>query len=238
MNSVLILGNGLLGTELYRQSGYDIISKEHTGFDITNLETYYNLLTCEFGAVIYCKYDTIINTIAYTNTYSTHRTQHWDVNYKGVSYLVDFCNKWKLKLVHIVSDYIYTNSDAFASEDDVPVHCNTWYGYTKLLGDAHVQLACHDYLIIRATHKPKPFPFTDAWTDQIGNFDYVDVISKKILDLIDVRAEGIYNVGTDTKSMYELALQTNENVNEILIPDNINAPRDVTMNLTKIQNIL
>lgn len=239
MNNILILGNGLLGSELHRQSGYDIISKQHNNFDITQVDTFNeSLLSVEFGAVIYCKYNIIINTIAHTDTYSNDRDIHWNVNYKGVADLVDFCNKWKIKLVHIVSDYIYANSISNASESDVPVHNNTWYSYTKLLSDAHVQLKCNDYLLIRTTHKPNPFPYDNAWSNQIGNFDYVNVISKKILSLIHNNATGIYNVGTDIKSMYDLAIQTNKNVNKILIPDNINAPKDVTMNLTKMNNVL
>lgn len=236
--SILILGNGLLGTELYRQSNYDMISKEYDGFDITSLETYNKLLSIEFGAVQWCKYKTIINTIACTDTYSDDRDIHWNVNYKGVSYLVDFCNQWKIKLVHIVSDYIYANSVNNASEDDIPIHNNTWYAYTKLLSDAHVQLKCNDYLLIRATHKPTPFPYDNAWCDHYGNFDYVDIISSKILKLIKKNATGVYNVGTETKSMYDLALKTNTSVKKSNVPVHINVPNDVTMNLTKINNIL
>ena len=236
--SILILGNGLLGTELHRQSNYDMISKEYDGFDITSLETYNKLLSIEFGAVQWCKYKTIINTIACTDTYSDDRDIHWNVNYKGVSYLVDFCNEWKIKLVHIVSDYIYANSVNNASEDDIPIHNNTWYAYTKLLGDAHVQLKSNNYLILRGTHKPTPFPFENAWHDQIGNFDYVDIIATKILKLIEQNALGIYNVGTDVKSMYDLAMRTKNNVNKITIPENINAPKNVTMNLSKMNKML
>ena len=37
--------------------------------------------------------------------------------------------------------FILTPSSS-ASEEDVPVHNNTWYGYTKLLSDGLVQLRC------------------------------------------------------------------------------------------------
>ena len=52
---------------------------------------------------------------------------------------------------------------------------STWYGYTKLVADALVQLESNYHLIVRTTHKEKPFPYSVAWEDQIGNFDYVDV---------------------------------------------------------------
>ena len=35
MSKIAILGNGLLGTELQNQSGWDLISRENDFFDIT-----------------------------------------------------------------------------------------------------------------------------------------------------------------------------------------------------------
>tara|TARA_B100001093_G_scaffold498728_1_gene547168 strand:+ start:1042 stop:1752 length:711 start_codon:yes stop_codon:yes gene_type:complete len=232
---ILILGDGLLGKELYKQSGYDIISRKKDKFNIINKSTFHLLTSIKFGAIQYCPYDTIINTIAYTDTYSKDKNQHWDVNYKGVANLVDFCNFWKVKLVHIVTDYIYTNSIENASEQDVPIHGNNWYGYTKLLGDAHVQLKCKNYLLIRSTHKSKPFKYDSAWIDQKGNFDYVDVIGSKILNLINTNQQGIFNVGTELKTMYDLALKTNKKVIPISKP--LKVPSNITMNLDKINSI-
>ena len=232
---VLILGNGLLGSELAEQSKFNVLSRKEHGFDITDKSTYYLMTKLEFGAVQYCDYDVIINCIANTDTYSDDKELHWNTNYKGVADLVDFCNKWKVKLVHITTDYIYSNSIPNATEKDVPVHCNNWYGYTKLLGDGYVQLKSNNYLIIRCTHKPNPFPSPKAWIDQIGNFDYVDKISSIILKLIKKQSIGIYNVGTELKSMYELSSKTN-NTLPTLKPSKI--PGNVSMNIEKMKNIL
>jgi dTDP-4-dehydrorhamnose reductase len=236
-SKVLILGDGLLATELAKQSGYDILSRKKDGFDITDTDTFYKMTEIFHGVAQAMSYDVIINCIAYTDTYSEDKEQHWNVNYKGVSDLVDFCNNWNIKLVHIVTDYIYTNSIENASEEDVPVHCNNWYGYTKLLGDAHVQLKCNDYLLIRSTHKPSPFIHESAWIDQIGNFDYVDVIGSKILNLIDTNQSGIFNVGTYEKSMFELAEKTKPNVKRGNIEKGSSVPYNVTMDLNKENNI-
>lgn len=237
-NKVLILGDGLLATELAKQSGFDILSRKQDKFDITDTSTYYLMTKLEFGAIHYCEYNVIINTIACTDTYSIDRETHWNVNYKGVSDLVDFCNEWKIKLIHIVTDYVYANSIPNASEQDVPVHCNNWYGYTKLLGDAHVQLKCNEYLLIRSTHKPTPFLHESAWTDQIGNFDYVDIIGSKILNLVKTNQIGIFNVGTCEKSMYELAEKTNPDVKKGKVEKSSSVPHNVTMNLNKEKNML
>ena len=53
----LILGDGLLGSELVKQSGWDYISRKNNDIDFTNIKTYEHMLSdC----------DEVINCIAYT----------------------------------------------------------------------------------------------------------------------------------------------------------------------------
>ena len=222
-NKTLILGDGLLGSEFKKQTDWSIHSRR-TGFDIQNIEKTIGYIP-----------DTIVNCIAHTDTYDQERDTHWNVNYKFVSDLVDFCNHYDVKLVHISTDYLYTYSKENASETDVPVHCGTWYGYTKLLADGHVQLKSSNYLLIRATHKPKPFPYDNAWIDQVGNFDYVDNIVNLMVKLISKNECGVYNVGTELKTMYDLAKKT-KNVKPIHITNN--TPTDVSLNIDKLNMIL
>jgi dTDP-4-dehydrorhamnose reductase len=226
---VLIIGHGLLGKELVRQSGWDYISRHDNGIDFRNPETYAHHLD---------NYDCVLNCVANTDTYSDDKEAHWDVNYEGVANLVDLCNEKSKKLVHISTDYVYTNSKKNCKETEVPVHCPTWYGYTKLLGDAHVQLKSMNYLLIRCTHKPTPFPYEKAYVNQIGNFDYVDDISTKIISLITKGCEGVYNVGTPLKSMYGLAKRTNDDVEPINAVCHEDMPLDVSMNINKMEKEL
>lgn len=216
---VLVLGDGLLGSEIVKQTNWDYISRK-TGFDINNLDS------------IDESYNLILNCIAHTDTYSKEREKHWDVNCVFVKNLIDFCNKKNIKLVHISTDYIYTNSVENASEEDVPVHCNNWYGYTKLIGDGLIQLLSNDYLLIRCTHKPNPFPYEKAWINQVGNFDYVDVISNLIINAISKNLNGVYNLGTETKSIFELASKT-KNVEPAEAPNQV--PNNTTMSLEKLK---
>jgi dTDP-4-dehydrorhamnose reductase len=228
----LVLGDGLLGKEIVKQTGWDFISRKKDGFDINkdfDLDDY--IIDNYDSTIFWRKYDTIINCIANTNTYSTDKDSHWNANYVFVDKLIKYCNNLGIKLVHISTDYVYTNSNNNASENDVPVHCNNWYGYTKLLGDALVQLQSNDYLVCRCTHKPTPFPYDSAWIDQVGNFDYVDKISSLIIDCVNNNLSGVYNVGTETKTIYELAKET-KNVNKIFSP--INVPKNTSMNLSKM----
>ncbi len=235
MSNICILGDGLLGSELKKQTNWDIISRKKNKFDITHPEDYYKfLVNSEHGVAFYSKYDVLVNCIANTDTYTSEKTEHWDVNLRGVKHLIDFCNKWKIKLIHISTDYIFTHSLDNASENTVPVHCATWYGYTKLVADALVQLESNDHLLIRTTHKPNPFPYEKAWEDQIGNFDYVDVMTSQIIKLIKENANGVFNIGTERKSMYDLAQKTNPNVKSNKVSSSL-TPKNVTMDTSKYQ---
>ena len=209
---ILILGDGLLGKELINKTKWDYISRKKDGFDISDVSTYDTMLSVEFGAIQRCPYDIIVNCIAHTDTYGTDKELAWDSNYRGVANLVEFCNKWNKKLVQISTDFVYANSKVGATEEDVPVHGANWYSYTKLLGDGHVQLKSDNYLLLRGTHKETPFTHAKAWINQIGNFDYVNVISNLIASLIEHNATGIYNVGTEPKTMFELAKRTKPTV--------------------------
>lgn len=223
---VLVLGDGLLGTEIIKQTNWNFLSRKKDNIDATNFQKWSHLL---FG------YDVVVNCIAHTDTYSNDRELHWEINYKFVSNLTKFCNKKNIKLVHISTDYIYTNSIENATENDVPVHLPTWYGYTKLIGDAHVQLKSKNYLICRLSHKPTPFPYEKAWFDIKTNCDYVDVISELVVKLINNGANGIYNVGTKTKSIYDLALMTKV-VEPINKPEYV--PENTTMSLDRLNNTI
>ena len=242
-NNIAILGDRLVGSEIHSQTGWDLISRKKDGLDITDKSTFHSTLSelikdkhaGILGAA--CKYKILINCIAHTDTYSENKQDHWDINLQGTKNLIDFCNEWNIKLVHISTDYIYSNSTPHATEDTPPVHCATWYGYTKLVADALVQLECPNYLIIRTTHKEKPFPYDIAWNNQIGNFDYVDVISSQIITLINKEATGIFNIGTELKTMYDLAKQTKPKLKGEKISHPL-APYDVSMNTNKFNNFI
>jgi len=232
MSKIVVLGDGLLGSELVKQTGWEFISRKKDGFDISNYGSYYKFFLENHNSVAWWKkYDVIVNCIANTNTYSDNKDLHWDINYKSVIKLSDFCSKHNIKLVHISTDYVYTNSINNASEIDVPIHGDNWYSYTKLLGDSYVQLN-ENNLVLRGTHKQRPFPHNKAWVDQIGNFDYVDVMANLIKQLIEKDATGLYNVGTELKTMLSLAGDAT--------PDfaPVNVPKNVSMNVNKLKNVI
>lgn len=223
--NIVILGDGLLGSELHHQTNWDIFSRKKNGIDITQLASWKNLLS---------PYDVIINCIAYTNTYSQDREACLKINFGGVADLLDYCVIENKKLVHISTDYVYANSVHPASETDVPVHQATHYAYSKLLADGYIELRGKRYLIVRCSHKPSPFPYPQAWDDVHGNFDYVPVIASYIIQLIKKDATGIFNIGTPSKTMYDLAKQTQQHV----LPSkktNPLVPHNLEMQLDKVE---
>ena len=224
MNTILVLGYGLLGKELVKQTNWDYLSRsKDKNFNFNDSNSFKKIIR---------PYKTIINCIGNTNTYSNDKDEQWNIHYKAVADLVEICNKNNQKLIHISTDYLYSGSKSNASENDIPVHNRTWYGYSKLLGDAHVQLRSNNFLIIRSGHKSKPFSYDNAYEDIIGNFDYVNKISELIIKLIKNNSSGIKNVGTELKSIYKLALETKPNVKKSKC-DNDLMPRNISMRIKK-----
>jgi dTDP-4-dehydrorhamnose reductase len=220
---IVILGDGLLGTELANQTNWDIISRKSHDLDFTNISSLYQYLV---------KYDVIINCIANTDSYSKDKTLHWDVNYKSVVRLCNWCNEHNKKLVHISTEFVYANNENPPTEEDIPSPDNTWYAYTKLLADEYIKLTSFNYLICRELHKPNPFPYDRVWKVQTSG-DTVDKIANLIIQLINKNASGVFNVGTGDKWLKELAPITSK-----VIPPPFKTPFDTRMDLTKLNNFL
>lgn len=220
---ILILGDGVLGTELHQQTGWDVVSYDKDGFDLLDPNRYWRYMI---------DYDCVVNCTGFTTMHSD-RERNMLLNFEAVIDLVDQCNLYDIKYVHISTDIVYAGSVMYASEDDVPVHAPNWYAYSKLLADGYVQTICTDYLLIRTAFKPRPFPYSVA-VNKVGNFDYVDVIGDLIVRLIQSGAEGVYNVGTELKSMHQHALETVPDIE--LLEDSEMV--DVSMNLRKMSEIL
>jgi len=230
MNKVLILGDGILGKELQIQTGWDYISRSKNGFNALNPD-FSNLISQEHGTIFYPKYTTIINCIANTNSYLKDKQSHLDVNYKFVTHLVDFCNKWGIKLIHISTEFVYANNTNPPTENDLPIPDNTWYAKTKLLADHYITLMCDNYLICRELHKSKDFSPPQVW-DVKTTGDKVNKIASLIIQLINKKAVGVFNVGTSEKSLKDITLQS-----KVINPPKY-VPKDTRMNLNKLNQFL
>ncbi len=230
MSKVLILGDGILGKELHTQTGWDYISRSKDGFDALNPD-FHHLITHEHGVIFYPKYDTVINCIANTNSYSDDMQSHLDINYKFVVALTDFCNKWDIKLVHISTEYVYANNPSPAKETDLPLPDNTWYAKTKLLADQYISLIGDNYLICRELHKANDVNPSKVWNVRTTG-DRVKNIAPLIIKLINKKATGIYNVGTGDKT-YKDIFPEGRSINR---PSHV--PHDTRMCLNKLTEFL
>ena len=223
----LVLGKGKLGSEIVKQTGWDYLSRAEHEITIDNFDEWKDRMSV---------YDVIVNCIGNTDTYSDDKEKHWKANYELVTFLAEFCDENNKKLVHISTDYLYQNSVEDAKETNECEFEHTWYMFTKLLSDEYLKEHAKNYLICRLSHKPYPFPYESAWVDVVTNADYTPVITDLVIKLIEGGAEGLYNVGTERKTIYELAQRTNKNVLKSISPPHV--PKNITMNLTKMENFL
>jgi len=216
---VLVLGDGLLGSELVKQTGWDCASRKLTGLDITK---YFDLER------LILKYDTVVNCIANTDSYLNDKKSHFEVNYDFVETLCSITFPERIKLVHISTEFVYANNKVLPTEEDIPQHDATWYAYTKLLADEHIQQNHDNYLICRELHKPNPFQYDKIWEVQTSG-DTVNKIAELIIKLINTNAQGVFNVGTGDKWLWEMA--TGPRI-EVTAPTHV--PKDTRMNLDKL----
>ena len=154
--------------------------------------------------------DLIVHCAAYTDVdlAETQRQKCIEINVLGTYNLLQF----KLPFIYISTEHINGNGVYFQS---------------KLIGELLVKNLAPSYLILRTLFKPNPFPWDNAWINQMTQGDYVDVIARLIAKNIkdwDGKSKTVY-VGTGRKSMYELALKTKPGITPTLLED-LRRPKD------------
>ena len=222
MDKAVILGDGLLGSELESISEWDVISRKRTSLDIKNEKSLYTLLD---------KYQTVVNCIAYTDSYSNEKSKNFDINYIFPIKLSDLCIKEDKKLIHISTEFVYANNIEPPTEEEIPLPDKTWYAYTKLLADEYIRATNNKALICRLLHKPNPFPYSEVWNVKTTG-DSVDKIAILVKKLIEKNASGIFNVGTGDKNLTFLSPRA-----KVIEPPS-HVPKDTRMNLEKLNNFL
>jgi dTDP-4-dehydrorhamnose reductase len=227
--AMLILGDGVIGSEFIRQTGWNYVSRRKDGIDFTDIRQMRKALTENHHGVAFVpRSPVVVNCVGCVDTFGP-KHKHWDINYRFACDLTDMCNEMGIKLVHISADYIHHNSKPDAGRDDIPIHGDNWYSYTKLLADAYIQLRSHNYLILRGGGmKARPFPYPGAFRDQMGNFDYVDNVVQAFVKLIENDAVGLWQVGRKAHTVYNLAVETRD---VVPIDTIAGCPLNVTMKL-------
>lgn len=157
---LLITGaNGLLGqklSSLLQNRGIDFLATSKAvnrnpelsdpffkSLDVTNLEELTEIVRD-------CKPSAIINTAAMTNVDQCEHDRDgcWRMNVTAVENLIQTCQRFQAKLIHLSTDFIFDGLNGPYSEEDEP-NPVSYYGESKLEGERLIQESGIDWAIIR-----------------------------------------------------------------------------------------
>jgi dTDP-4-dehydrorhamnose reductase len=207
---ILVTGsNGQLGQCLQKHA------KSLSAFDF-KFETFESLnLTQEEALKLYFEKhqpDFCINCAAYTNVEAAEDNESlaFQVNAEAVQNLATLCEKFKTKLIHISTDYVFDglqNRPYQENDKENPINV---YGASKFQGETYISSATSTYFMLRTswlysefghnffntilkkTAEQQPLNIT---TEQIGTPTNANDLAKFILDLIQTNstAYGLYH---------------------------------------------
>ena len=173
MNIVIFGASGMLGFDLssYLKSlpnhGYNIVwqiaTPTRNEVDISDRINVQHYLTTMKAA----GYDVVINCAAATDVNGiqscvSEETNSYSINALAPKYIAEACKNLNMRLVHISTDYVYSDKSLNTStyHDEFPANI---YGYHKLIGELFVKNAMpSNYTIIRVgclygMHREKSF---------------------------------------------------------------------------------
>ena len=96
------------------------------------------------------KPEIVINAAAFTDVdlSDLNRKIAWEVNSIGSFNLSDICQKNKIKLVTVTTDYIFSGLNSPYLESDIPNPIG-FYGFSKLAGERVILNVCENSIVIR-----------------------------------------------------------------------------------------
>lgn len=220
-------GDGKLCSEFKKLKNSNFIFLNKSELDITDnfLENKLNLFD----------FDYILHSAALTRPMILHDefpTKSIETNIIGTSKLVNYCIKNNKKIIYISTDYVYPCKTGNYKETD-NLNPPNKYGLSKLGGESSVMIS-PNHLILRLGMVEYPFPHKYAFTDIKKSCIWSDDVPNIILKLID--ENGIYNIGGESKSIYEFVKQRNPKIKPIESDGTI--PKDSSMNIKKLNDYL
>lgn len=221
-------GTGLLGTELRKiSSDHGVVFDDPTSQECNILD--YNSV---MGRVEATEGQTVLHCAAFTNVSAAEKDalEACELNIRGTLNVLAACRRHNKKMVFISTDYVFDGNDGGYTETS-PMNPVNNYALTK--GSA--ELAVRTYknsLVIRTSFCPAEFPYEKAFTDQYTSRDFVDIIAPKILEAAKSATVGIVHIGTERKSVYELASRRNPKIGKISTREMaLTLPRDTSFKL-------
>ena len=215
-------GHGTLGKELlslFKVLGTKVSAPARKDLDVWNILGLMEEI--EEG-----EHDIVIHAAAWTDVPGAEERENQgtvlDTNVIGSSNVAYAAKKYGAKVVYISTDYVYDCLKGNYSTEDKAVP-RTFYGFSKLAGESFFSL--DEDLIIRTsfakrgTWGTKRKQYGEAFVDSYTSKDWVDVIAPLILESISQESTGIVNIGTERKSIYELAQQEFPEVERVSVAD-------------------
>lgn len=227
-------GNSRFAAELMKcDTQHNLIPLSKQDMDITDIKSIQ-------AAIDKYHPDVFLHTAALSRPMAVH-TENPDVsiqvNIIGTSNCVLSCIKNNLKFVYISTDYVYPGVSGNYKESDGLQPVNK-YAWSKLGGEC-ASMLYDNSLILRMAMFEKPFPHKKAFTDSLKSCIWNSEAAKITLRLIDINAVGVYNVGSDTKSIFDFVVQENCHIfKESRHSIKENVPSDSSMNLERLKTKL
>ena len=216
---ILVTGaNGLLGTNL--NNYLDFIGVDFEDFDICNkdqVDNYFRLFIP----------DLVVHLAAIVDATDSNKDRMWETNVMGTKNIAENASQ----MLYISSDYVFDGKKGNYKENDIPSP-QSLYAKSKYDGEFAATFT-NKAKIIRTSFKAIPFKHDQAPDDMYTSADYVPVIAYNIALAIKNfdKLPPIIHIGTERKSVYDLAIRTKPNVKRIKLKDiKANLPRDCSLN--------
>lgn len=145
--------------------------------------------------------DMVLDAIGYTNILKAERGE------KDLCSHVNVAGTFNLAFLYRDKPFVYISSEH-------AINPTTWLGTTKHMAEKLVRMHCSSHLILQSLFKTRPYPHPYAYADVFTRGDYIDIIAKLFVERILAwtgESETIH-IGTERKTMYELAKRTKPDV--------------------------
>lgn len=150
MAQILVTGaHGQVGREVelaLLQAGHRVVAAPHSALDITKPDHV-------LSAVLDSKVDAVINAAAYANVEKAEDESSlaYSANALGPRNLARACAQAGIPLIHVSTDYVFSDRKHAPHQEDDPTHAECIYGKSKLDGENMIMAAGCKYLIVRTS---------------------------------------------------------------------------------------
>lgn len=141
------------------------------------------------------------------------------------------------RIVYVSTDYVFDGSKGGYREDDA-VNPVNYYALTKLLGEEIVKCGKGNLIIRTSFVSESQWPYPKAFADKFTSADTVSVIAGEIAKAIKYGVRGVIHIGTERKSVYDIARKISPEVGKNYISDmDIKIPKDTSLNSDKWKRV-